>query len=361
LLKLAYRVKMQRRELTRQALEALLACLKDVPFVENIEATSEATEDSSVARPDGVVRLKLPDGEQLLLLEVKPSGQPRLAREATNQLYRYRQAYLDAYGVVAAPYVSPRAAAICREAGVGYVDLAGNCHLSFNHVYIQRQGQPNPFAQKRDLRSLYSPRAERVLRVLLTHPGRAWKLQALADEAGVSLGHAHNVKNLLMDREWLRREAGGFMSSAPADLLGEWAANYDDERNRQQAYYSLQEPHQVEADLVQVCRQEGIRCALTGFSAAARLAPFVRYQRASAYVMSEPGRLADRLGLKPVLTGANLVLLTPYDEGVWYGVRQVDGACVVSPIQAYLDLQALSGRGQEAAHYLFEQVIQPTW
>jgi hypothetical protein len=361
MLKVVIRMKIREEELTEQALEALLACLKDVPFVENIEATSEAPEGSSGAGPDEVVRLKLAGGKQVLLLEVKPSGQPRLAREATNQLYRYRRAYPDAYGVFAAPYVSPRAAAICREAGVGYVDLAGNCHLSFNRVYIQRQGQPNPFAQRRDLRSLYSPRAERVLRVLLTHPGRAWKLQALADEAGVSLGHAHSVKNHLVDREWLRGEADGWALNAPADLLNEWAAHYSYERNRQQAYYSLQEPHQAEADLVRVCRQEGIRYALTGFSAAARLAPFVSYQRASAYVMTEPGELADRLDLKPVLTGANLVLLTPYDEGVWYRARQLDGAWVVSPIQAYLDLQALSGRGQEAAQHLFEQVIQPTW
>ena len=352
---------MEERELAQQALEALLACLQDVPFVGHIDTTPQAAEEFSGARPDGVVRLELPEGEQWLLLEVKSSGQPRLAREAANQLYRYRQAYPNAYGVFAAPYVSPRAAAICRESGAGYLDLAGNCHLSFKQVYIQREGQPNPFARKRDLRSLYSPRAERVLRVLLADPRRTWKLQALAGEAGVSLGHVHKVKNLLADREWLRMEAEGFALSAPGDLLVEWAASYDYERNRQRTYYSLKEPHDLEADLADVCRQQGVRCALTGFSGAARLAPFVRYQRVTAYLGADPGDVADRLGLKLVPSGANVILLTPYDAGVWYGSRQVDGADIVSPIQVYLDLQGLSGRSEEAAQYLLEEVIQPTW
>lgn len=353
---------MKIQDLERQAVEALLACLEDIPFVQDVETAFQVSQQlSGASRPDGVVKLMLPEGEQLLLLEVKNSGQPKLARGAANQLFRFREAYPDAYGIFAAPYISSQAAAICREAGIGYVDLAGNCRLSFGQVYIQREGQPNPFAQKRDLRSLYSPKAERVLRVLLANPGRPWKIQALADEVGVSVGHTYNVKKLLADREWLRTEPGGFVLSEPSQALAEWAQNYQYDRSQAHDYYSLKPITDVEADLVQVCRGEEVPYALTGFSGAARLAPFVRYQRATAYVAKGLEELVDRLDLKEVPSGANVSLLTPYDEGVLYGACDVDGIQVSSPIQIYLDLQDLGGRSQEAAQFLLEQVIQPTW
>jgi hypothetical protein len=72
-----------------------------------------------------------------------------------------------------APYISPVSAEICRKEGVGYLDLAGNCRLSFENVFIRREGIHNPFAVKRDLRSLYAAKSARVLRVLLMR-NREW-------------------------------------------------------------------------------------------------------------------------------------------------------------------------------------------
>ena len=63
-----------------------------------------------------------------------------------------------------APYISPKAAEICIASDIGYIDLAGNCHLSFDNIYIERQGTPNPFRTKRKLRSIYSKKTTRVLR-----------------------------------------------------------------------------------------------------------------------------------------------------------------------------------------------------
>src|SRR5205823_13422802 len=130
--------------------------------------------------------------------------------EACLSLLEYVRSDKRAYPVFFAPYIAPTAAAICDQYEVGYIDLAGNCRLAFNQVYIRREGFPNPSVQKRDLRSLYSPRAERILRVLLAAGKQSWRMQELADEARVSLGQAANVKKLLSDREWIEAEAGGF-------------------------------------------------------------------------------------------------------------------------------------------------------
>jgi hypothetical protein len=123
-----------------------------------------------------------------------------------------------------------------------------NNTLTFGQVYIEQEGEQNPFAEKRDLRSLYSPKAARVLRVLLTDPKKAWRVQALAEEAEVSLGQVSNV-----------------------------------------------------------------------------------------------------------------ALFTSYDEGVLYGARQIGGICIASPVQVYLDLLGVKGRGEEAAKAILDEVIRRSW
>jgi hypothetical protein len=55
-----------------------------------------------------------------------------------------RTAVAGAYGILVAPYISPQSARLCVENGIGYVDLAGNCRLSFGSVYVERDGKPNP-------------------------------------------------------------------------------------------------------------------------------------------------------------------------------------------------------------------------
>jgi hypothetical protein len=67
------------------------------------------------------------------------------------------------------------------------------------------------------------------------------------------------------------------------------------------------------------------------------------------------------LGLEEVTSGANVTLLEPYDEGVFYGVEEEEGIRLASPVQAYLDLKGFRDSGEEAAAKLFDEVIRPQW
>ncbi len=216
------------------------------------------------------------------------------------------------------------------ENGIGYADLAGNCRLSFGSVYVERDGKPNPAPQRRELRSLYAPRTTRVLRVLLQAPKKTWRLQSLAQEARVSLGQVYNVKKLLADREWIRSEEGGLRLSDPGVLLQEWSQHYTYRKNIARDFYSLDAPPEVERKLAAACRDATVPYAFTGFSAAARLAPMVRYQRVMAYISGDPTPVVTALSLKDVPSGANVTLLSPYDDGVFYGTAEVDGLRIAS-------------------------------
>jgi len=339
--------------------DSLRACLQRVPFLE-IDSLERAVKvgDSCM---DIVVTVHVAKQPLRLAIEVKSNGQPRIARMAAYRLARVLEKNPGVYGVFAAPYISPRAAEICVEEKIGYLDLAGNCRLAFGQVYIEQTGNPNPFAEKRDLRSLYSPKAVRVLRVLLDDPKKPWRVQALAKAAGVSLGQVSNVKSILADREWIGISNSGLLLKDPVSLLAEWSESTKYRKNASANYYTLKSIPEIETDLAMACDGQGIRYALTGFSGAARYALAVRYQRAMAYVSRDIDKIAKILSLKEVTSGANVTLLSPYDEGVLYGAQSIDGICIASPVQVYIDLLELKGRGAEAAQAILDKVIRRSW
>ena len=178
------------------------------------------------------------------------------------------------------------------------------------------------FKEKRDLKSLYAPKAERLLRVLLCNPGKKWKIKELADESGVSLGQASNVKKVLFDRELISWERGGFSLKEPAALLREWAENYNYRKNEVQEFYSLKSVTDIENALAAYCNNSSIKYALTGFSGAARIAPAVRYKKAMVYAADLAEEAFSELSLKAVKSGGNLLLFIPYDDGVFLWIIQ---------------------------------------
>jgi hypothetical protein len=341
-------------EMETTAQNILRSVLEKVPFLKIVSIEKERN------GVDFVVNLALNNNKQVLIVELKNNGQPRMAREAVNQLIRYRGSFPNVYSIFMAPYISPQAAEICMKDCVGYIDFAGNSYLSFGQVYIEQTGRPNPFKTRRDLTSLYSPKASRVLRVLMNNPGRTWKIQDLANEATVSLGQIANVKKLLLDREWIAQQ-NGFSLIEPWKLLEGWSDVYTYRKNQVRNFYSLRSIPEIEADLARVCSAKEIEYALTGFSGAARFAPAVRYNRAMAYVSNMPEDVVSMLNLKEVESGANVMLLGPYDEGVFYGTQVIDDIRIVSPLQIYLDLKGYKGRGEEAAEVLLRDVIKPKW
>ncbi|TAM55776.1 MAG: hypothetical protein EPN53_02535 [Acidobacteria bacterium] len=356
-------VKLKVPDLTERAEAALRGALAEVPFLRPDAEKGLRVAELTTGRPDLELRITPVSNRAPLfvLVEVKRSGEPRYARDAINQLLRYREARPGAYLVFAAPYISPETTALCATEGVGTIDFAGNCFLSFGEVFIRREGRPNPFAKRRGLRSLYAPKSERVLRVLLADPRAAWKTIRLAIEAGVSIGQVAKVKQLLADRELIAIGKNGFTLSNPQALLQDWSRSYRLERSTERGYYSSLPVAEAERAVAKRCAADDVTYALTSFSGAARYAPFVRYQQATIYVGTDPESVAGKIGLKKVDSGANVRILEPYDEGVFYRSQLIDGIAVASAIQVFLDLQSARARGEEASGFLLREVIEKTW
>lgn len=339
-----------------QTKDRLQNILGDVPAIRS--------KGSKVQKREGVdLALDLAKGKERwrLLVEVTQSGESRVIRLAAQQLRTLSLGQQRTYSVVGAPYISPRSGEICKQLGIGFVDLAGNCRLAFGQVFIERQGVPNPQIERRPLRTLFAPKASRVLRVLLEDVKQSWQVQAMARQARVSLGLAFKVKQRLLDLEYAREEDEGLRLLRPEELLRQWAVNYSSMKSNALDCFAIGDPPALEQALSAYCRKQGITYAFTLFSGAVRVAPFARYSRGSAFALPEAPRLARELGWKPVSSGANFTILTPFDEGLLYGARHVNGDVVVSDVQLYLDLASYKGRGEEAAAFILEQRLRPRW
>jgi len=318
---------------------------------------------SSGACADLVADVVVRGQPQTILVELKSSGEPRVARAAIAQLDALRRSsrFADAYAVFIAPYISDRTSEILRDAGIGYVDLAGNCLLSLGDVYVERSASKNPFKDTRSRASVFAPKSSRVLRVLLEEPDREWQVQEIAEAASISIGLASRMKTALLDREWLTVESTGVRLIDPEAILRAWAENYDYKINEVRSYYSLEEPAQTEERITAYCQEEGIGYSFSGFSGARLRSPRVRYSRVTAYVESSWDRVAQSVGLKEVDSGPNTLLLKPYDDGVFYGSETLYGAQVASSVQLYLDLSSMTGRGEEAAEEILRKELLPKW
>ena len=310
---------------------------------------------------DGFVNVSTNENQWRLLLEVKSKGEPRLVREAINYLKAKLPGNEGTLGIVGAPWLSPRSRDICNQEGVGYIDMAGNCRIVFDSVFIDRQGFENPSVERRSLRNLFSSKSSRVIRVLLENPNKLWRMESLANQAQVSLGTVAKVKERLLDLEYARFSEDGILLSEPESLLKDWGKSYSLRRSKFANFFGMGDTRELEAKLIEYCNRQSIRYALTLFSGADRISPFMRYSRAFAYIDFDPNELAIGLDWEAVNKGMNISLIPIEDEMLLYDTSKIAGVWVVSNIQLYLDLVNYKGRGEEAADYLLENRIREQW
>lgn len=352
-------MKLEKDDLLGKAETAIRKCFENISFLE-INEIIRGIKQGRVSA-DLWVKLKAVEGYPDLAVIVRKKGEQKFIRESVNQLLSYLEYVPNTYGLIVAPFITKKSAEICKGAGIGYMDLIGNCYLDVRNVYIEKEGRANDEAEKRVLKSLYYPKAERILRVLLNNPGKSWKMAGLTAEAGVSLGMVSKVKQRLQAVEWIETQTTGFNLTKWKELLAEWQTQYRYTKNEIFNFYSLKSEAYIKEQLSEYCKKNNIRYALSLFSGASLVAPYTRFNRFFAYVEQDVDRIKEALDLKPVSSGANITLLLPYDAGVFYGLQEYNGTPVVSAIQLYLDLINFKGRGEEAARFLFEKVIQAQW
>ncbi len=309
---------------------------------------------------DVALRLKIGEKKETILCEVLSQSFPKQIREKGLQLLETSEQGKKGYPVIIAPYISELGKEICKKIGVGFLDLSGNAYLNFDSFYLEIEGKPNKFKSLGKLSGLFNPKGERILRFYLLQ-GKDGSLQSyrqIAAEVSVSLGQVSKVNKKLDELGLWIEESEGVKTLDKTKLLDLWRDNYRFERNRILSFYSIKQIPQIEKQITEFCKTNEVQYALTLFSGANRLAPFTRYNVATSYFSGDIEKIKGDLELKEVPSGANLQIIIPYDEGVYYKAQEVNSFITANPIQIYLDLYNNKGRGKEQANFLRERIIK---
>jgi len=343
------------KEVEARAIEALKVLLRRIPALAFDEVVAPPTARGPEA--DFVAQVRKDGRLYYIVVEVKSSGQPRHVHTALLQLRDYvGRMRPGAIPVLIAPYLSPEAQELCREYETGFLDFEGNTSIVFDGVYIERQVDSKPPAERRELRSLFKPKAARILRVLLREPNRAWRVTELAEVARVSLGHVSNVRAALIDRGWAEVSPEGLRLTRPGTILDKWRDAYEGPTGQRQAFYTTLHGAGFDKAVREVMdnRSPHDKSVFASFSAAKWLAPYGRVGTEFFYA-DDPGleSLKRALKLSSASKGENVAVIVPEDDGVFRDcIEPASGIVCTSLVQTYLDLSAAGERGREAAEHL---------
>ena len=301
-------------------------------------------------QPDAVLRLVSPDGvEALLAVEVKARLFPRDIPELKRRL----ESLDERPGLVMTEFLTPSAKRRLVEEGLNYLDLTGNVRLSLSRpgLFIETEGattDPNP-AEKGG-RSLRGAKAGRIVRALCDFPPPLG-VSDLAMKAGVDISYASRLL------EWLAREGlvtrvsrGPVEAIDRARMIRRWADDYSVLKSNDAR--SFLDPRGIE-NLLRRLPTNRVRYAVTGSLAANRLAPVAPARLAMVY-LDDPDEAASTLSLTATDTGANVMLLVPFDEVVFDRTRTDESVTYVAPSQAAVDLLTSPGRSPAEGEAVLE-------
>ncbi len=252
------------------------------------------------------------------------------------------------------PFMGPTGRKLCAEEDCSWLDLSGNASIRAPGLRIHIEGKPNRFRRRGRPASSFAPKASRIVRHLLTHPGEVHSQRMLARVTGLDDGYVSRLVRNLADGGLVEKDGRAVRVTDPDLLLRAWCDEYDFTRHRRiEGHVPARDGAELIRRLADALEARPHRppYAATGLAAAWCIGRFAAFRTASVYVHDESAvdDLRD-LSFRETARGANVWLLVPDDaEGVFQGVVTRDGIHCVAPVQVYLDLFAHPERADDVA------------
>lgn len=250
--------------------------------------------------------------------------------------------------LLAARYIGSSARAWLEERGVSYVDATGNMHVLLENPALflhDRGADRDPWrGPGRPRGTLQGPPAARVVRALVDF-APPMTVPELVRRSGASTGATYRVVGFLEEETLVDRDPRGPITNvAWRRLLERWSEDYGFQRSNKVGAYLY--PRGLPALLDALQGSSELRYALTGSLAAHRLAPYAPGRMAMIYV-DDPEQAAEQLKLRPIDSGANVLLAAGKYAVVFDRAIQDDGLIYTAPSQTAVDL--LTGPGRSPA------------
>ena len=271
--------------------------------------------------------------------------------------------------VVVARGLSAGSREMLERRGASWVDGSGDAHIVARDLLVMREAKQRPGADRRAFS--WSASAVSIAEALLNRKSpygvRATELATLT---GWSTPQISQVLGAFDAEGWTTKwgpQRGTGASREVTDgarMLDAWAEEVSAlEPERRFAERIFNDPLQfLEDELAPVLDKHGIGWAVTGWAAAERLAPLATAIPALQVYVEEhalrgPLTLAmQEISLRQVESGGRIEFRGADPHLLKLATRR-DGLPIATAPRVFADLQALGGRGEDAAAHLREEVI----
>lgn len=270
---------------------------------------------------------------------------------------------IPARHLLLAPYVRRQQADVLEQAGVGYVDLAGNTHIDVPGLHVHVEGKR--LAHVTDKPLAMTPGWVRFVLALLVRPELAQAgYRAVADQAGVALGAVPRYRRDLERRGFLQGRRGNARLAGHGDLLATWVHGYATTLRPRLKEQWFRTPPALRQDLRERLRTvlavRAIPWTLTGAAGAAAVDHYLETADVRVYAPHDAWtpEVLRELRLQPAMDDADLVAIEAPGPLALEAATVEGWPCAPLPV-VYAELRCIdTSQAHEAADRLLPRLLQ---
>lgn len=309
-------------------------------------------------RPDFIADVVYEKIRFKIVGEILENESSALFHRGISQLQSYVWKSPELVPLLISRYFSPKKRDECKNKNIYYLDFSGNAYIRYKSIYIERVGFSNKFPELRKGRNPFSDKSSLIIRLMLSKK-KDWGVRELAEEANLDAGYVSRMMRELENLNYVTKKNCKSILKGPKLMIEDWVYYYDYKKNEANNFFCLAKaPKEILNKLKKPEIPESTNYALAYHAGAYLVSPHAIFNEVHIYVSDQKSLnfFINRLKLKPVERGANVILLYPYyKHSAFYGKRKIQGLWVVSDIQLYLDLYKYPFRGLEQAEHLYEK------
>lgn len=253
--------------------------------------------------------------------------------------------------ILVAPYVTEKMAAECREAGLPFIDQAGNAYIHEPDLHIQIVGKkPEKNWRETKYRGLTAA-GLRVIFALLTKPQTlVGTYRDIAKEADVALGVVGHVLKDLEARGLLLPEKMGERRILDLEkIIGEWVTHYPIKLRPKLHPRRYKAPNNDWWQKEGIDQQENVYFA--GEAGAEKLTGYLKATGVTLYMAGDKDKFILANRLQPDLNG-NVEILDVF----WHEDTALNKNVI--PLLVYADLiETQDPRNRETAKIIYDQYL----
>jgi hypothetical protein len=346
---------------TEVQLDRYIAHLKALDFVNDV--TVRGPESYGHEEFDAVLGITTPAGEFKLGAEIKSVYPNRaLVNLITATAHRFETRNRKRMGYVA---LLTRTARIQEEklieAGVNFMDLAGNLNLKLGQNYqalvVGRREQPRVESESS---KLASRAGAQLLFTLAADPSAAnWPTRQLAQASGISKSIVARLERRLVHSGILQPVGRDFQLAKPNDIRQQLLAGYSETLYPRILFgrfrSGIRDTKEFLLHASTIFGEAQMRWSLTGGPAADLLQHYFRGEEIPIFVERPNADLQKKLRLLPDRTGP-IKLLSAFGAPAFW--RTIDNYSVAHPWLIFAELmQSEDSRAHEAAQELYTEFL----